>query len=154
MYQEDPVGMIQQWLDNDKQIKVEFPKELFDLPEYLTLADAQRLLANRGTKIKTKAKIKVAVPKVKTQEQLNRAAAMDAVFARKDALAAARAKELVMERVTNYARNKIKNLDTSVQKTILAALAGQRVRDLVSDYESGQRVVNVMIANAKSKAVA
>jgi S-adenosylmethionine synthetase len=79
---------------------------------------------------------------------------MDAVFARKDALAAARAKELVMERVTNYARNKIKNLDTSVQKTILAALAGQRVRDLVSDYESGQRVVNVMIANAKSKAVA
>lgn len=128
-----------------------FEYEALDSDNAVKVRNKMIIKAKSRTKVKTKAKIKVAGPKVKTQEELDRAAAMAAVFARKDALASARAKELVMERVTNYARNKTKNLDTSVQKIILAALAGQRVRDLISDFESGQRVVNVMVNNAKSK---
>jgi hypothetical protein len=54
MYKANPSDVVRQWLNNDKQVDVNFPKELFDLPEYLTLSDAQKLLVGRGIKIASK----------------------------------------------------------------------------------------------------
>ena len=54
MYQHDPKATVQLWIAHNKQIEVEYPKELFELPEYLTLEDAQRMLAGHGVKVSPK----------------------------------------------------------------------------------------------------
>jgi hypothetical protein len=152
MYKADPVAMLENWITNNKQIKVEFPEELFNLPERLTLADAQRLLAGKGIVIKAKSgnkvpKIKVPALKVKSQEQIEREKSMAAVWARRDKAAA-------VVKTNSYATVALRKsrLPSKIQDLIRNTLINNP--DRFNDYDSGKRFVDGMISNAKMKVAA
>jgi hypothetical protein len=130
-----------------------------DIPKFEY--DAIDTDSNKERRMKLKTKIKTPKIKVqntksiehilKTKEQKERADAMTAVWARKDA---ARKKELAITQTNTYAKYAIRKsgLPEKIQDLIRNTLINNP--DRFNDYESGKRFVDGMINNAKMKVAA